>query len=233
MLLAAGFGTRLRPLTEAAPKALMRVNGRSLIDFALDRLAEAGVERVVVNLHHLGQMIRDHLKNRPHPEILFSDEPEILETGGGVVKALPMLGEEPFFVINAKIIWLNGKTDCLRRMAEIFDPARMDGLLLLHSGASAIGYEGIGDFMMDATGVLRRRPERLVAPFVYASIQICHPRLFRDPPGSKFSINPLWDRAIAEERLFGIRHDGEWGQVSSLAQLQAVERFLSSHGYAI
>ncbi len=233
MVLAAGYGKRLRPLTVTLPKPLIRVQGKALIDVALDRLAAAGVTRAIVNLHHLGNKIRDHLKERRSPEILFSEEAEILETGGGIVKALPLLGDEPFFVVNAKIVWLNGKTDCLLRLARAFDPERMDALLLLHPGANAIGYEGMGDFLMDSLGVLKRRPERIVAPFVYASIQICHPRLFRDPPGEAFSTNVLWDRSIAEGRLHGIRHDGEWGQVSSPRQLEAVEHYLGFHGYAI
>jgi MurNAc alpha-1-phosphate uridylyltransferase len=142
MVLAAGFGKRLRPFTDKAPKALTKVLGVPMIDVVLDRLEAAGVERAVVNLHHLGEQIRAHLKDRKKPEIVFSQEDEILETGGGIVKAMPLLGDEPFFTVNAKIIWLNGKTDCLQRMAQAFDPDKMDGLLLLHSTAQAVGYDG-------------------------------------------------------------------------------------------
>ena len=233
MLLAAGLGTRLRPLTDAQPKALTRVNGKAVIDLALDRLEAAGVEHVVVNLHHLGELIREHLKERKRPRISYSEEPEILETGGGVVKALPLLGDQPFFVINAKIVWLNGKTDCLVRLADAFDPSRMDAMLLLHPTCATIGYGGAGDFMMDPLGKIRRRPEREVAPYVYASIQICHRRLFDDPPRPAFSTNVLWDRAIAKGRLYGIRHDGIWAEISSLAQLEALEHHLDFHGLTI
>jgi N-acetyl-alpha-D-muramate 1-phosphate uridylyltransferase len=231
MVLAAGFGKRLRPYTDKVPKAMTKVLGVPMIDVVLDRLEAVGVERAVVNLHHLGDQIRAHLKDRKKPEIVFSEEEEILETGGGIVKALPLLGDEPFFTINAKIIWLNGKTDCLVRMAESFDPDKMDSLLLLHSTAQAVGYNGMGDFMMDPFGRLKRRPERQMAPFLYAGIQLCHPRLFRDSPKGAFSTNILWDRALEEGRLYGIRHDGEWYHVSTPAHLQEVERNLTFHGW--
>lgn len=231
MVLAAGLGTRLRPLTDKVPKPLTKVLGIPLIDVALSRLAAAGVERAVVNLHHLGDQIRAHLKDWKKPEIIFSEEREILETGGGIVKALPILGDEPFYTVNAKMIWLNGKTDCLLRLAMQFDPEKMDALLLLQPTASAVGYDGVGDFLMDQEGRVRRRPERQVAPFLYGGIQICHPRLFRDAPRGAFSTNLVWDRAIEEGRLYGIRHDGEWCHVSTPAHLQQVERYLSSHGF--
>ncbi|MEZ5833063.1 MAG: nucleotidyltransferase family protein [Dongiaceae bacterium] len=231
MVLAAGFGKRLRPFTDKVPKPLTKVLGVPIIDVVLDRLAAAGIERAVVNLHHLGEQIRAHLKGRKTPEVVFSEEEEILETGGGIVKALPLLGDGPFFTVNAKIIWLNGKTDCLVRMARAFDPEKMDSLLLLQSTAQAVGYDGPGDFTMDPLGRLARRPERQVAPFLYAGIQLCHPRLFRDSPKGAFSQNVVWDRAIEEERLYGIRHDGEWYHVSTPAHLEEVERNLTYHGW--
>ena len=231
MVMAAGFGKRLRPLTDKVPKPLTKVLGVPLIDVALNRLAAAGVQRAVVNLHHLGDQIRKHLKDRREPEILFSEEAEILETGGGIVKALPLLGDEPFFTVNAKVIWLNGKIDCLQRLAGAFDPDKMDALLLLHSCAHAVGYNGMGDFFMDPVGRITRRPERLMAPFLYAGIQICHPRLFRDPPKGAFSTNVVWDRALEEGRLYGIRHDGEWYHVSTPGHLAEVERHLTFHGW--
>ncbi|HEU4825581.1 MAG TPA: nucleotidyltransferase family protein, partial [Dongiaceae bacterium] len=168
---------------------------------------------------------------RRKPEIVFSEEAEILETGGGIVKALPLLGDEPFFTVNAKVIWLNGKIDCLERLAEAFDPEKMDALLLLQSTARAVGYDGMGDFFMDPFGRLTRRPERQMAPFLYAGIQLCHPRLFRDTPKGAFSTNLVWDRAIEEGRLYGIRHDGEWYHVSTPAHLEEVERHLTFHGW--
>ncbi len=230
MVMAAGYGKRLRPLTDSVPKPLVKVLGVPMIDVVLDRLAAAGVERAVINLHHLGEMIRDHLKGRTDIEIVFSEESEILETGGGIVKALPLLGPDPFFAVNAKIIWLNGRTDALQRLADTWDDAEMDGLLLLQPTVTAVGYEGRGDFLMDQIGRLARREEWRVAPLVYAGIQILHPRLFADAPTGAFSTNLLWDRAIAQGRLFGIRHDGEWYHVSTPKHLEDVERHLTFHG---
>ena len=231
MVMAAGFGKRLRPYTDKVPKPLTKVLGVPLIDVALNRLAAAGVKRAVVNLHHLGEQIRAHLKDRTEPEILFSEEEEILETGGGIVKALPLLGDAPFFTVNAKIIWLNGKVDCLVRLAQMFDPDKMDALLLVHPTVTAVGYGGTGDFVMDPDGRLVRKPEREVAPFLYAGIQLCHPRLFRDTPQGAFSTNLVWDRAMEEGRLYGIRHDGEWYHVSTPEHLVEVERNLTFHGW--
>jgi MurNAc alpha-1-phosphate uridylyltransferase len=230
MVMAAGYGKRLRPLTDTVPKPMVRVLGRPMIDVVLNRLAAAGVERVVINLHHLGNVIRDHLRDRKDLEILYSEETEILETGGGIKQALPLLGADPFFVVNAKIIWLNGKEDALIRLADAWDDARMDSLLLLQPTATAIGYGGPGDFLMDPEGRLIRRPEWGVAPFLYSGIYICHPRLFDDSPDGAYSVNILWDRAIEAGRLYGIRHDGEWYHVSTPQQLGEVERELSFHG---
>jgi MurNAc alpha-1-phosphate uridylyltransferase len=230
MVMAAGFGTRLRPLTETTPKALVPVLGVPMLDVVLNRLRAVGVKRVVINVHHLGDKIRVHLQGRTDLEIIFSEEAEILETGGGIVQALPLLGSDPFFTVNAKIIWLNGKIDALERLAAEWDEARMDALLLLQPTVSAVGYNGKGDFVMDQEGRVRRRKEWQVAPLLYAGIQICHPRLFRDSPAGAFSTNILWDRAIEEDRLFGLRHDGEWYHVSTPQHLQDVERHLSFHG---
>ena len=230
MVMAAGYGTRLRPLTDKVPKPMVKVLGKPMIDVVLDRLAAAGVERAVVNLHHLGEVIRDHLKGRTDLEILFSEEKEILETGGGTKKALPLLGPDPFFVVNAKIIWLNGREDALHRLAQAWDSARMDSLLLLHPTVTAIGYGGQGDFLMDQEGKLKRRPEWEVAPFLYSGVNITHPRLFEDSPDGAFSLNLLWDRAIEQERLYGLRHDGEWYHVSTPQHLREVERELGFHG---
>jgi N-acetyl-alpha-D-muramate 1-phosphate uridylyltransferase len=230
MVMAAGYGKRLRPLTDTVPKPMVKVLGRPMIDVVLDRLVAAGVERAVINLHHLGNVIRAHLQDRTDIEILYSEEPEILETGGGTKQALPLLGPDPFFVVNAKIIWLNGREDALHRLAEAWDGARMDSLLLLQPTVTAIGYGGPGDFLMDQDGNISRRPEWEVAPFLYSGINITHPRLFDDSPDGAYSVNALWDRAIAAGRLFGIRHDGEWYHVSTVQQLGDVERELSFHG---
>lgn len=230
MVMAAGYGTRLRPLTDTLPKALVPVLGVPMLDVVLNRLAAVGVKKAVINLHHLGEKIREHLRDRCDLEIVYSEERDILETGGGIVKALPQLGDRPFFAVNAKIIWLNGKIDALHRLAAAWDEARMDALLLLQPTVTAIGYEGKGDFIMDQEGRVRRRSAWQVAPFLYAGVQICHPRLFRDAPQGAFSTNLVWDRAIEEDRLFGIRHDGEWYHVSTPKHLADVERHLGFHG---
>jgi N-acetylmuramate 1-kinase len=229
MVLAAGFGTRLKPITDKTPKPMVTVAGKPMIDTVLDRLAGIGVQDVVVNTHHLAEVIESHLQKRATPHIQISREEEILETGGGVTKALPLLGADPFYVINGKIIWLNGKTDALIRLAEAWDDGCMDALLLLQPTVTAVGYSGPGDFFLDQLGAIRRRRHWEVAPFVYAGIQILHPRLFKDGPKGAFSLNILYDRAIEAGRLFGLRHDGEWFHVSTPEQLAEVEARIA-HG---
>jgi MurNAc alpha-1-phosphate uridylyltransferase len=215
MVLAAGLATRLRPLSLERPKALMEVAGKTLLDHALDRLEEVGVERAVVNTHHLAAQIERHLQGRTRPAVTLSHEPEILDVGGGIARALPLLGPGGFFVVNAKIFWRGGRSEALRRLAEMWDEARMDGLLLLQPTVSAVGYEGPGDFTMDQMGRIAFRNAQEVAPFVYASIQILHPRLFEGAPTGAFRLHPLWQRAIEAGRLYGLRHDGEWYHVST------------------
>ena len=232
MILAAGLGERMRPLTDERPKPLIEVRGRALIDAILERLEAAGVAEAVINLHYLGHKIEAHLKDRTSPRIVFSHESERLETGGGVRKALPLLGEAPFFVINGDVCWLDGCTPALRRLADAWDEARMDALLLLHPTAFAVGYEGRGDFMLGPDGRLRRRGEREVAPFVFAGLQILHPGLFEGAPEGSFSLNSLYDKAAARERLWGLRHDGEWfhtGTPEQLAEVEAALHHLSVH----
>ena len=215
MVLAAGLATRLRPVSEIQPKALIEVAGKALIDHALDRLADVGVERAVVNTHYLGDQIERHLAGRKRPAIRISHEETILDTGGGIAQALPLLGTNPFYVINAKIVWRGGQVEALRRLAAIWDDARMDGLLLLQPTVTAVGYEGPGDLTMDQFGLVRFRDPQEVAPFVYASIQILHPRLFAGAPKGAFPLRPLWERAGAAGRLHGLRHDGEWYHVAT------------------
>ena len=223
MVLAAGLGQRMRPLTDKMPKPLVKVLGEPMLDTILDRLQAHGIEKVVVNTHYLGEMIEAHLKDRKRPKIALSPESDLLETGGGVNKALPLLGDEPFFVLNGDVCWLDGLTPALARLATIWNDAEMDALLLLHPTCSAFGYEGIGDYLMDPVGRLRRRQERQIAPFIYAGIQILHPRLFADAPEGSFSLNKLYDKAQQAERLWGLRHDGEWYHVGTPAELRAVE----------
>lgn len=229
MVLAAGLGTRLRPLTETTPKPLIEVAGRSLLDRCLDRLVEVGVRRAVVNVHWLGDQIRRHLAQRDDIEIVISDESDaLLETGGGILRALPLLGEAPFFAVNADLIWRDMRGNALRRLAARFDPAAMDGLLLLQPTIHATGYDGMGDFTMDQLGQLSRREQRSVAPFVYTGVQILSPVLFREVPAGRFSLNLLYDRAIEAGRLFGFRHEGDWMDVGNHAGLRQAEALL--HG---
>jgi MurNAc alpha-1-phosphate uridylyltransferase len=230
MVLAAGLGTRMRPLTNSLPKPLVRVHDKPLIDWALDHLAAVGVEEVVVNLHHLPNQIRAHLAGRETPRIVYSDETDrLLETGGGVTKALPLLGDDPFYVVNSDVLWLNGTQQALRLMADAWDPEAMDALLLLHPLAVAHGYDGMGDFELDEIGRPTRRAEQHMAPFVYAGVQILHPRLFEAVPEGPFSLNVLYDRALSEERLAGVVHDGEWYHVGTPKALLNTEAILGEH----
>jgi len=219
MVLAAGFGKRMLPLTEKTPKPLLEVGGRAMLDRALDKAANAGVTKAVVNSHYLADRIADHVNGRlaegAGPDIMVSHEAEILETGGGVLKALDALGDDPFFVLNSDTVWDDGPTPALIRMAAAWDPARMDALLLLHPTVAAFGYGGKGDFHMDVEGRLLRRSENEIAPFVFTGNQILNPALFDGLSPGRFSLNTVYDRALETERLFGIRHDGAWYHVGT------------------
>lgn len=226
MVLAAGFGKRLRPITEKLPKPLVQVHGRTLIDRTIDRLEDAGVTKVVVNVHHLGEQISRHMLDRESPEIVISREKEILDTGGGIANALPLLGDEPFFASNADTLWLNGSQDALKRMTLEWDSDKMDGLLLLHSTVEAYGYSGRGDFCADPMGLLTRRPESEVSPFLYTGVQILHPRMFDGIDDDIFSMNLLYNRAMENQRLYGIIHDGEWFHVGTPEGLADAESYM-------
>jgi MurNAc alpha-1-phosphate uridylyltransferase len=216
MVLAAGFGERMKPLTEKLPKPLVAVAGKPLLDHVLDRLAEAGVERAVVNVHYLADLIERHVAQRKTPQIAISDErAKILNTGGGVVHALQKIGAEPFFHINSDTIWIDGVRPNLQRLAEAFDPEAMDALLLLAPSADSIGYAGRGDFLMSPDGRLKKRAEREIAPFVYAGAAILRPELFRNPPSGAFPLTALFDRAAEAGRLFGMRLEGVWMHVGT------------------
>ena len=230
MVLAAGLGVRMRPLTDRIPKPLVHVAGSPLLDHVLDKLAEAGVTKAVVNVHYLPDQIIDHVANRPRPEITISDERDVvLGTGGGVVKALPLLGNAPFFHLNADTMWIDGVRPNLARLAEAFDPARMDILLLMAPTISSIGYHGNGDYAMLPDGALRKRREHQVVPFVYAGVAIMSPALFADAPTGEFSLTRMFDRANEQERLFGLRLDGVWMHVGTPEAVQAAEEaFLES-----
>ncbi len=229
MIMAAGLGTRMRPLTNDRPKPLVTVLGKALIDHDLDRLVAAGVETAVVNLHYKADMLRAHLSKRSDIEIIYSDESaELLGTGGGIIKALSLLGDEPFFVLNSDSIWVEGVTAALPRMIDLWDDTQMDGLLLMASMITAMGYEGRGDFVMDSHGHLARPPgEHATTPFAYPGVQIVHPRLFADAPVGEFSTNVLWNRAIAAKRLYGTRLDGVWIHVGTPQARDEAEAYLS------
>jgi N-acetyl-alpha-D-muramate 1-phosphate uridylyltransferase len=216
IVLAAGLGTRMRPYSDETPKPLVEVSGKALIDYALDRLAEAGVEQTVVNLHYMADALESHLARRKEPRIVFSDErKELLGTGGGVVKALRHLGDAPFFYMNSDTLWIDGVKPNLQRLAQAFDPATMDALLLLAPTTTSIGYEARGDFAMSSDGRLRRRPEREVVPFAYASAALISPALFKDAPKGAFPLTVLFDRAAEHGRLHGLRIDGIWMHVGT------------------
>ena len=228
MIMAAGLGTRMRPLTDACPKPLVKVAGRTLIDHAIDRLVDAGVTTIVVNLHYKAEMIKDHLAGRRNVEILYSDESDgLLGTGGGVAKALHFFGDEPFFIHNSDTIWVEGYGHALDRMKKMWNPATMDALLLMVPLIDSKGYEGVGDFLMDSMGHLSRVPPGRVSPFAFPGVQIVHPRLFADPPEGVFSTNVLWDRAIEQERLHGLRLEGVWIHVGTPQAVAEAEAYLA------
>jgi MurNAc alpha-1-phosphate uridylyltransferase len=230
MVLAAGLGLRMRPLTDQMPKPLVSVAGRPLLDHVLDKLGSAGVSEAIVNVHYLPDQIIDHVAARTAPRVIISDErDEVLGTGGGVVKALPLLGHEPFFHVNADTLWIDGVRPNLARMADTFDPARMDILLLMAPTASSIGYSGLGDYAMLPDGALRKRKEHQVVPFVYAGAAIMSPSMFADAPSGGFSLTRMFDRANEQERLFGLRLDGMWMHVGTPDAVHAAEEaFLES-----
>jgi MurNAc alpha-1-phosphate uridylyltransferase len=230
MVLAAGLGLRMRPLTERIPKPLVSVAGRTLLDHVLDKLGDAGATKAIVNVHYLPGQIIDHVKQRKRPRVTISDERhQVLGTGGGVVKALPLLGDEPFFLVNADTLWIDGVRPNLTRLAEAFDPSRMDILLLMAPTASSIGYDGSGDYAMLPDGALRKRKEHQVVPFVYAGVAIMQPSLFAIAPKGEFSLTKMFDAANEQERLFGLRLDGTWMHVGTPDAVGAAEEaFLES-----
>ncbi|MGH6729260.1 MAG: nucleotidyltransferase family protein, partial [Sphingomicrobium sp.] len=199
MIMAAGLGTRMRPLTERVPKPLIAVHGKALLDHALDRLRAAGVEKVVVNVHYLADAIEDHLAaNANGLDIVISDERGLLlETGGGLVRAEPLIGCDPFLALNSDNLWVDGAEDTLRRLAAQWDGKAMDALLLLVPREGARNQSGNGDFHLHEAGRVRRRGADALAPFVFTGIQILSKRFLRDAPEGPFSTNILWDRAIA------------------------------------
>lgn len=218
----------MRPLTDTMPKPLVRVCGKPLLDYALDRLAEAGVTDAVVNVHHFAEQIEKHLRGRTKPRITISDERgELLETGGGLVKALPLLGAAPFILLNSDTLWLDGVRPNLSRLAASFDDEIMDALLLMAPATASTGYDGAGDYLMARDGRITRRRERMVAPFVYAGAAVLSPRLFRDAPAGVFSLTRLFDRAESDGRLFGLRLEGLWMHVGTPEAIAEAEQAIA------
>jgi N-acetyl-alpha-D-muramate 1-phosphate uridylyltransferase len=227
MVLAAGRGLRMRPLTLDRPKPLVTVAGKLLIDYSIDALKRAGVERIVVNTHHFPEQMAAWARERNDKGIVLSDESDLLlDTGGGVVKALPLLGSEPFFVINSDSFWRDGPEPALDRLSTAFDRESMDALLLLSSHNQAVGFDGPGDFHMDALGRLKRRGSDPTAPFIFAGCHILDPRLLENAPEGPFSMNFAWDKALANGRLYGLRHDGPWLHVGTPEAIPAAEEAL-------
>ena len=228
MVLAAGLGKRMRPLTATRPKPLVEVAGKPLLDHALDRLRAGGVKRAVVNVHYLADALEAHLNKRVQGiEVAVSDEREqLLETGGGLVKALPLIDQDPFLVVNSDNLWVDGPADSIRALSARWDEAAMDALLMLVPLARANCHNGRGDFHMDGTGRLSRRKPGRVAPFVFTGVQIVSKRLFEGAEAKPFSLNVLWDRAIAAGRAFGLVHNGLWFDVGTPPAVKRTEEML-------
>jgi MurNAc alpha-1-phosphate uridylyltransferase len=229
MVLAAGVGSRMRPLTDDRPKALVAVGGRVLIDHMLDRLAEAGVTEAVVNVHHFGQRLIDHLAARTHPRISISDErAHLLETGGGLKKARPLLGDDPIWAANIDSVWIEGAAPALDLLAAAWDPERMDACLLLAPMDNLLGLDGPGDFFLADDGRLTHRGTAPKAPYAYIGVQILKPQIVDDGPDGPFSVFPCWMKAMAAGRLHGVVMDGFWMHVGDPQARDAAEARLKA-----
>jgi MurNAc alpha-1-phosphate uridylyltransferase len=230
MILAAGLGKRMRPLTATRPKPLVSVAGKALIDHALDRLRVAGVERVVINLHYLADALEAHLRTHGRGiEIILSDERgQLLETGGGATKALPLIGDDRFLLVNSDNLWVDGPVRAIDLLERQWDEATMDALLLLVPIARAHCHGGTGDFRLDPLGRLARPAPGKMAPFVFTGVQLVSRRLFEDAPEGAFSMNLLWNRAIAAGRAFGAVHEGLWFDVGTPPAIAKTEAILES-----
>jgi MurNAc alpha-1-phosphate uridylyltransferase len=230
MIMAAGLGKRMRPLTATRPKPLIEVGGKALLDHVLEKLRAAGVRKVVVNVHYLADALEAHLASRAHGlDVVISDERDLLlETGGGLVQAAPLIDSDPFLSLNSDNLWVDGPADTLRLLASHWDDAKMDALRLLVPLARALNHKGMGDFHMSRTGRLRRRDRSHVAPFVFTGIQMLSKRLLRDAPEGPFSTNILWDRAIEEGRCFGAVHQGLWFDVGTPTSIKLTEAALQN-----
>lgn len=228
MVLCAGLGLRMRPLTEDRPKPLVEVGGKPMIDWILDGLADGGIERIVINLHYLPEMLRDHLTGRTRPEVLFADESErLLGSGGGVVNALPLIGEDLFFILNGDALWGSGFKAVTDALADAWNPATDDVVATLVPLERTHGFDGDGDFFLSGSGHLTRRGDHPAAPYVYASAQLVHRRLFEGCKPEPFSFNELWDKAIAADRMRGIVHDDDWYHVGTPSAVAPTSAALS------
>jgi MurNAc alpha-1-phosphate uridylyltransferase len=228
MVFSAGLGKRMRPISDATPKPLVRVGGRALIDHTLDRLAEVGVERAVVNVHWLADQIEAHVAARSSPRIIVSDErATLLDQGGGIVKALPQLDSDPFFICNTDAFWLEGPRSNLARLVEAWDPERMDVLLLVAGTATSVGVDWPGDFTMEPDGRLVRREERLVAPFVFSGVGLIKPSLFEGETREVFGLAPTLFAAAEKGRLYGVRLEGVWLHVGTPEAIEDAERAIA------
>ncbi len=228
MVLAAGLGKRMRPLTNDIPKPMVPFQGRPLIDHVLDRLAAAGITEAIVNVHYQPLPLERHLAHRKAPKITISDERDaLLDTGGGLMRALPLLGNDAFVIHNSDSVWEEGVGSNLDRLFGAWDDAKMDSLLLMALSGTSLGYDGHGDFTMGADGRLQRREEGRESPFVFSGVSIAHPRMFKDAPPGAFSLNTLWDRAIERGRLYGIRLEGTWMHIGTPEALADAERWVA------
>jgi len=227
MVLAAGLGERMRPLTERVPKPLIPIAGTPMIDRMLDHLADGGIKEVVVNTHHLAEQIKTHLEFRCLPSVSILYEKQLLDTGGGVAQALPFQGEESFLVANSDIVVLNGRQPVVRRMIDTWRP-HMHALLLVHPTSRAFGYSGQGDFIVQPDGQMRRRTESEIAPYLFAGVQVLHRSLFDSPPNPPFSLNLIYDRAQTAGGLYGLVHDGEWMHIGTVDAVTHSENHLES-----
>lgn len=232
MVLAAGFGTRMRPLTDSMPKPLVALCGKPLVDHVLDRIADAGIERAIVNVHHFADMLEAHVDRRERPRVVISDERhEILETGGGVVKALPLLGPEPFLIHNSDAVWIESgtATSNIDRLCTAWDETRMDALLLIARVEHMLGYDGDGDFSLGGDGRLVRRVRGDKVPYVFTGVSIAHPRLLEGFTAERHSLNAPWDKALRAGRLYGLQAHGQWMHVGTPQAIAEAERCMLSY----
>lgn len=228
--LAAGMGTRMRPLSLTTPKPLIPVAGKALMDYTLDAAIEAGIERAVVNVHYLPEQIEAHMSSRADIEILISDErDELLETGGAIVRARSLLGQDPVFVINTDAFWVNAAENPFLTLDRLYDPDRMDDLLLLANRARSVGYPGRGDFELRPDGRITRRTPDAETDWAYAGVRITRPELYDGEALRPFSANVIWNRCLEARRLYGCPLDGQWMHVGEPATIVEAENWMLEH----